>query len=63
MPISTHKTLEDVEPIETANRGRSDLALIVDRNDLTWKLRMDARTFLAIEPVGLGQLTGGTRGL
>jgi hypothetical protein len=57
MPIATHQTLEEIEAREAANRSRRNLALIVNRDNLTWELRMNSRSFFAGKLVGLGELT------
>ena len=57
MPIATHQTLEEIEAREAANRSRRNLALIVNRDNLTWELRMNSRSFFAGKLVGLGELS------
>ena len=47
MPIATHQTLKEIEAREAANISRRNLALIVNRDNLTWELRMNSRSFFA----------------
>lgn len=57
MSIATHQTLKDIEAREAVNRSRRNVALIVNRDNLTWELRMNSRSFFAGKLVGLGELT------
>jgi len=57
MPLATHQTLEEIEAREAANISRRNLALIVNRDNLTWELRMNSRSFFAGKLVGLGELS------
>jgi hypothetical protein len=41
--ISTHEAFEEIEAIEAANGSRTYHTLIIDRDDLAWELRMNAR--------------------
>ena len=58
MSISTHEALEEIEATEATNRDGTDHTLVVDRDNLTRELRVDARARFAWKLVGLGQLTG-----
>ena len=40
--ISTHEAFEEIEAIEATNRNRAYHTLIIDRDHLTWELRMNA---------------------
>jgi hypothetical protein len=57
MPIATHQTLEEIEAREAENSIRRNLSLIVNRDNLTWELRMNSRSFFAGKLVGIGELT------
>ena len=57
MTVSTHEAFEKIEAVEAANRSGTDHTLIIDRDHLAWKLRMNAGAFFSWEFVGLGQLT------
>jgi hypothetical protein len=41
--ISTHEAFEEIEAIEAANGSRTYHTLILERDDLAWELRMNAR--------------------
>jgi hypothetical protein len=64
MTVSTHEAFEEIEAIEAANRGGAYHTLIIDRDHLTWELRMAELLILILEEAyRLGQLTCGTGGL
>ena len=56
MPIATHQTLEEIEAREAKNRSRRNLSLIVNRDNLTWEVRMNSRSFFVGKLVGLGDI-------